>query len=224
MTLAQGYDLSALWGPRPASLEESAAKVVRFLLLIQELGAGQFGRWYELGYSRSEALSRRVQVEEQAIREFMASRVQPHTDRGLGFRIGLWNGAADDDEAIGLSICCGLTFRSLSNACVIGLPRLRERTVSLLTTSTLVQLTRGIVDVFDPDRVRCFPMLDEAPVGWLHYLRARPSDLPQLPAEIHGVGPGALIVKTNEPFSTENPEHRERARAIADALREAGLM
>ncbi len=67
-------------------------------------------------------------------------------------------------------------------------------------------------------------MLDEAPVGWLHYLRARPCDLPQLPAEIHGVGPGALIVVTNEPFSTENPEHRERARAIADALREAGIM
>ncbi len=145
----RAFTLSALWGPRRSCVDHTADLVLRFLAAIRSIDKERLGQWYELGWSRRDALSREIRVEYQAIRALVAREAQGSEPK-LGVIVWLWNGASDE-ETISLSIGCGGTSQRVPNACVVELPRLGERTVSLLTTSTLVQLTRGIVDVFDPD-------------------------------------------------------------------------
>lgn len=64
-------------------------------------------------------------------------------------------------------------------------------------------------------------------LGWMTYFSHRRGVLPSLPPTLR-VEPvedkGSLVILTPEPFSTANPQHLERVRAVAPMLQQAGLL
>src|SRR5687768_756609 len=99
--MIERYYLGAYWGNRKETAAECAERAVALLQWLSRCDEA-FGRWFQGGRSRKEALQREVRPDPAVLRPLLErGRNRRDDDRSvieeLGFRMGLWNGAADSD-------------------------------------------------------------------------------------------------------------------------------
>jgi len=121
------FMLGAYWDARPDTLEECTRDAERFFAHLAEVDP-LLGRWFEPGRSRKDALKRKVDTSDtQKIRGLLL-KGRHRADIGrrifedLGFSIGLWNGAGEQEEKAGVSIHCGCYNERMGNNVCINLP------------------------------------------------------------------------------------------------------
>lgn len=240
----ENYYVGAYWGNRQESPGDCAR---RTRLLLQELSRcdSAFGQWFEKGRSRTDALQRPVNPDEEVLRElFERSRSRRSVSGGtvsdLGFRVGLWNGAPED-ESTALSLSCG-GYASTSktwvpNSCVIDLPQGGTSSVRLLRLPVMLSVVAAVVTVLEPEWgvVTSDAAREGTPkpgpgiplIGWITYLGATLGDLPLLPAQARVVpigASGSAVVITDQVFTARNPQHMKAAADVRAVLEKAGLL
>jgi hypothetical protein len=225
--------VGAYWGVRQETAEACTARVVGTLHELDCVDS-QFCRWFTLGRSRKEALRHQVTISQDKLCALLKKGVnrgdfdkQPIPD--LGFSIGLWNGAPDD-ESVGLSIHCGMYSPWVNNSVVLDLPSDGKPLGRLLNFAVIRRIALIVVKNWAPDwltvntdhlrdDVLKLPV-DVPDIGWLTYLSpayGRPSGLLSTMVE-RTDGGGTLLIATREPFSSDNPNHVAGARTIANAV------
>jgi hypothetical protein len=144
---------AAYWGPRKEPVKACAWRARTFLTVISEVSE-LFQRWRAQGRSLAEAArATPIDLSTDALAElFMKGRnrldVGGDVIEDLGFRISVWNGRANDQEAASLSIKCGLySTVGLSNAVVLNLPKQFDTQSQDLSCA----LIRALVPAWEPD-------------------------------------------------------------------------
>jgi hypothetical protein len=239
----ENYYLGAYWGSRKESSLECAE---RTLALLQGLSFCDeaFQRWFQRGRSRHDALARPIELDRQVLQQLFERGVNRRDERSviedLGFRIGLWNGGADD-EAVGLSALCGCFASTgmprIPNSCTLDLPSKGRVAERVLRADVLLDVIRSVVRAFEPDYAvvtsDAFRDLVGIPepgrplLGWITFLPVSGNHLPALPppSRILPVDSlGSLVVVTEGRFTVTNPEHLIRANRVRDLLTAAGLL
>jgi len=155
----------------------------------------------------------------------------------LGFRFSGWNGASDDDDAIGLDVTCGGYSERVHNFCFVQLPNRGPVAERVLTAPALASLVRSMAVAWEPEfavatstRHRDMATATPTPgtfVGWVTYFARQRGSVPSLPAPVR-VEPvedkGTLIILTPERFTAGNPEHVAVAERVRELLDGAGLL
>ena len=234
--------LGAYWGDRREDLDACTERLMNFLL---KLGAcdGVFEQWFETGWSREEALSRKVAIERADLRK-LVYKGRHLTDIGsklmedLGFSIFLWNGCPEDNGEMGFNVNCGSYTGNpgLVNNCVINLPRRGAAAERILSVKSLERLMSVVVEAWEPDWAvitlhalrEGFKVRPRSPVfGWLLFLSARRGVVPALPAPSRTVqleGLGILVITTDEQFDMERTDHIHAVKKTYRVLKKAGLL
>jgi hypothetical protein len=113
----------AFWGPRPQSADEGAAAIVVTLRGLAGLDGERFGRWFDLGRSRRDALRREIAVDPVAVRAFRTrNQENGRVFEDLGWSFYAWNGAGRDDETLSFNCNFSVTSPVVRNRVVFRLP------------------------------------------------------------------------------------------------------
>ncbi|WP_240358665.1 immunity 52 family protein [Myxococcus vastator] len=225
----------AYWGPRKELPEDCARRVD---VLLRGLAAidPSFGRWFQLGRSRQEAVRRPIEPTRQAL-ERLIRRGRDRVFEDLGFRMRGWNGVEDDYDATGFDVTCGGYADSMTNFCYFNLPSRSANAERVMTAEALCQLLRCMVLAWEPDSAVVTSaahrdMVSSNPkpgtfVGWITYVSRRKGTVPPLPAPVR-IEPvedvGTLVVLTPERFMASNPAHVAVAGRVHELLARAGLL
>ncbi len=234
------YYAGAYWGPRKESPEECALRAQAFLHAISDCDAS-LARWFEPADSRESSLASPLTPGLGALQTVFRQGVNRTDGDGsviedLGFRLWLWNGEPDYDDALWMAHC-GCYSQWVPNNCVLNLPHQGPNAQRVLTGSVVTRVLRGMARAWEPDsgvvmsndhRDLLEDHDDGAPhVGWVTYLSRRRGTVPALPAPVR-VEPvedrGTLITLTEERFTASNPEHLALAGRVREALGHAGLL
>jgi hypothetical protein len=227
------YFLGAYWDAREESIEECAARLVRFFADLRRCDR-RFSRWHETAYSKKKALEAIARTDSHQYWLETLDRRRHWTDlppkrpmEDLGFSLGLWNGR-DGADAVGLHIGCGLYCKKLGNAVALDLP---EELGRLKDPNTMSAVLAAAANAWEPDWA-CVAS-DEAMsrrrfaatrpfVDWMLYISdARLPNVPVLkaPASVQRLSGGTLIVVQPEPPDPENRAHLAHIKQMRDALR-----
>ncbi len=232
------YFLGAYWFDRKESVEQCSERVLRCLAELGKCDAA-YSRWFRCGRSRKQSLAREVGITSDTVKELLL-RGRNRRDVGgeiiedLGFSMSLWNGGKDGQD-FGLRVHCGAYTGnpSLGNCCVVNLPSEGPPSDRLLQVDAVLHLMRVVVESFDPDWATVMPdallkniqFLPNRPVpGWLFYAADRMLRLPHFSATTRVVsipGHGHVVVTSEEPFSTQRPEHLQARDAMQVAIASA---
>lgn len=184
-----------------------------------------FTRWFKLGRSHQEALKDEIKPDIPTLQTLLLAG-QHRTDIGqkimdqLSFLIGLWNGASNDEESIGLMIQCGgYAIRPEFNFCKINLPYGETERERLLHVPVLRALMKCVVSAWEPDWsvITSRQYQDKVPLpssnapsmGWILYLSNRRGEVPPLPSSttVERLGKqGTLVITTQERFTASVPD------------------
>jgi len=148
------YIAAAYWGPRMEPVEACASHAAVFLATLSQISE-YFQGWRPQGRSRAEAMrTTPIGLSMDALTElFIKGRnrrdVGNDVMKELGFRIMVWNGRGNEEEASSLSMHCGLysTVAGLSNAVVINLPKKFDAN----STDQARQLIVALSKAWNPD-------------------------------------------------------------------------
>jgi Immunity protein 52 len=229
------YFIGAYWGDRKESVDACTDHVVRCLSALAKCDPA-FSRWYRLGGSRKEAMERRFDVTQGAVKQLLlAGRnrrdIGKEVIEDLGFRISLWNGEEDAQDA-SFSAESGLSAGNpnLCNSCVINLPSEGPPSERLLRVEALLCLMRAVVDGFDPDwatvmpdsllqRIRLVP--NRPTPGWLFYISNRlfPGvNIPNTVRVVNVASQGQIAIITEDRFTSQNRDHLRARDAVESAI------
>jgi hypothetical protein len=113
----------AFWGPRPEAVEDGVGRIVATLAGLRDLDEAHYGRWFDLGKSRSDALRREITIDGNAITARLSqSRASARIAEALGYSFFAWNGAARDEDALSFNCNFATTSPRLTNRVVFDLP------------------------------------------------------------------------------------------------------
>jgi len=97
--------------------------IVATLRGLRELDEERFGRWFDVGKSRRDALRREIAVDPDVIRAFLTRNHEgAHVFEELGWSFYAWNGAARDDDALSFNCMFSATSQWVKNRVVFDLP------------------------------------------------------------------------------------------------------
>ncbi len=232
------YFLGAYWFDRKESVEQCTERVLRCLAELGKCDTA-YSRWFNGGQSRKQALEREVDITSETVKELLL-RGRNRKDIGkeviedMGFSMSLWNGG-EDCQSVGFRVHCGAYTGNLSlgNSCVVNLPSDGPPSERLLRVDTLLCLMRAVVESFDPDWATVMPDAllktlkfdsKNPAVGWLFYAADRVLRLPRFSATTRVVSipsRGNVVVTSEEPFSTQRPEHLQARDAVQAAITSA---
>jgi hypothetical protein len=155
-------------------------------------------------------------------------------DRGgpSGFLLGVWNGHTEVDQGMSTFSVRGWGD---TDSFSLRLPWRTEVSENLFRIPTLVAIIHTAAkrwplrwvhvssDEYQRDKLL---LRGFRGVGWMAYVPAilAASDFPEAAQIIHLGTLGSVVVTTNEVFSSENPDHVERANNIAVKLFDRGLL
>lgn len=108
------------WGPRPQAVDDGVAAIVATLVGLRELDKVHYGRWFDRGGSRKDALQREVSIDPEGITPYV------HADpvvEDLGYNFSAWNGAARDEDSASFDCNFSVTDRKFKNRVTFDLPR-----------------------------------------------------------------------------------------------------
>jgi hypothetical protein len=150
----------------------------------------------------------------------------------MGFCFGIWNGHTEVAQGMSVSSDRGWAKPDYLN---LGLPWRSEVSENLFRIPTLVTIIHTAAKRWplrwahvSSDEYQCDKVILRGfrGVGWMAYVPAllAKSDFPEAAQIIHLGTLGSVVVTTNEVFSSENPDHVERAHTIAVKLFDRGLL
>lgn len=94
-----------------------------FLKKLKEHNSLLFGRWFEKGGSRKQALQHEVEFTYDYIKGLFTKQGKDDAYPKISYSLGVWNGAAKDQEVVSLGVSLGGTeSKYFTNNCVINLP------------------------------------------------------------------------------------------------------
>ncbi|MEA1649362.1 Imm52 family immunity protein [Nitrospirillum sp. BR 11164] len=228
----QDLVIGAYWGPRRETAEDCASRAAIFFDdLVQT--APLLARWYERGRSRKDALALAVDVSNRDALRKLLLKGQNRKDANqeviadLGFRIGLWNGAATEEGEAGLSILCGGYHERVRNNVVLDLPRSFS---GALTAEGAAALLAATAKAWNPDwagvmtrqAMESRDFSGRRPfVDWLVYV-PRTMTSPPAPSTVAAVASlGSIIVVQPTPPGNGDTEALQRIQRV-EALLAAG--
>ena len=225
MTQMVQSHISAFWGPRAQSADESAEVVSVFLSSLAAVDAS-LDNWRKRASTKIEATKQPAINDPAQLSDLLSSGQNRRDDNGnviteLGYSIGLWNG----DASININI--GATSQWVPNSVSIALPDPELRPDLYKYDSALTILTL-IINAFHPDRAvwtnsvltkqqtepdsltddggYILGQLVGHPAGWGTFLADESSvafDQELLPqsVKVERVNSGALVIVGDEPGS-----------------------
>ena len=114
--------IAAHWYNRPQTLGQCADQLLAFLQELQQHNEQLYGRWFEQAGSKARALTKPLPREYAAILKSFGTRASEGSYPATSFSVGLWNGARDEGEAIGLRVSLGSSEQALyPNLCLLEL-------------------------------------------------------------------------------------------------------
>jgi len=179
-----------------------------------------------------------VPTSQDSLAEYIASCEDPVFAK-LGYSMAMWSGSPDG-EGTSWSVSCGASRTAKNNLSYSLLSLPVQPDDVQLDADAYRETLEASVEAWEPDwgSVVTFELqeaLDEALdleaheplVGWMFYLDASRSPLPELP-EVHEVHRhtegGHLVVVDEQPLWATNDEDVERLVELQSRLREAGVM
>ena len=227
------------WGPRKESLEDCAARLEVFLRNLARIDS-LLAHWYDTGWSRKDALQRRINLEAPALRELLlagksSSGRRKQVNEAMGFLKCLWNGR-DGKDGAGLDLACGSHSRRLGNFCTLDFSEEGPAARRLLRAPVVTEVLKCMIHAWEPEEgvvgmhayhdLRPDSLTRSPRIGWVTYLPRTLGPMPPLspPAITIPVDQqGALVIATDERFTTSNPAHVTAADRVLGALENAGL-
>jgi len=236
--MSDAYFVGAYWGNRsedPNACAEHTAKLLRALAMRDEV----FGQWFLKGRSQGAALASRIKDAHDLRRAFEGGANRRDIDgsaiRGLGRRVGLWNGRSD--SACSLAIKCGGNLSApqqwIPNSCVLTMPEERPAADRLANVDELLSILGDMISAFDPDwavvdsvRSHHTSPAGTPTIGWITYLSDLKPEFSDLPngVRVTPLGRGAAIVVTTARFEPSNQEHVTLAEELQRTLAARGVL
>jgi hypothetical protein len=228
------FFLGAYWPAREEAIEQCADRLLSFFSKLATSDSA-LAIWYELGRSRKQALERRANVGDRTylLKLLDRGRNRRNVDRKvneeLGFRIGLWNGRDEGNDA-SLGITCGLYWgdgtlgAGICNCVTLDLP---EDLGELKQAGRMSGVLAAVVQAWEPDwagvmsreamNARAFdakiPFVD-----WMVYVPRRIDNVPP-PSSVVQLENGSLIVVQPDPPAVNSAADQENIRRIENILR-----
>lgn len=178
--MVDSFYLGAYWTQRKENLDTVVSRTLSFLQELTRLDE-QFLNWYEQGYSKKEALSKKIIIDKEYIETLYKKSVKKNDldSEGfskIGYSIGLWSGH-EEEHSSSLSINCGHSSKFFSNSVVITMPtegELKERLLSLVTQKELFNL---LIKNWNPDNIilssnRLKSEIGTDEIGWITYYKS----------------------------------------------------
>ena len=116
--------ISAIWMEKEKkTIKECAKSVYDFLILLKAHNSDLFALWYEKGYSKKEALRKKLDInEDYFFKDLEKNKNKKHHD--LGTTVSYWTGNENEGLSAAISFTIGgygdKSFNK--NSCVINLP------------------------------------------------------------------------------------------------------
>ena len=241
--MRKGYFLGAYWGPRKESLDQCGGRLASFISRLASRSR-LFAAWYETGWSRKDALRRKVDTADHNVILGLLEKGLTRRDDGqvfedAGSTVVLWNGL-DGEQSVGIDVHCGDGSPWIGNRVNIDLPEVLGR---LSEASAMVAVVRDVVECWDPrtawvsselamhergfyGRGREGPSLTDSPfVDWILYLQGLDASMVD---SCEGVrtepvpGRGAIIVLAQRAEATRTGEHLGRVSYVTEILGRMG--
>ncbi len=118
-------EIAVTWYNRGQTLKECTEDVIIFLERLKNLDL-RLGIWYKTGWSKKEAQKEQIKFEYEYIKNlfYKASKFKDDDFPEFMFDCSIWNGAENDNEAIGLRFSLGgnREHKFGWNGCFIKLP------------------------------------------------------------------------------------------------------
>ncbi|MBB4853642.1 hypothetical protein HNP40_001008 [Mycobacteroides chelonae] len=145
--------ISAFWGPRAQSADESAEVVSTFLSSLAAIDAS-LDNWRERASTKIEATKQPLINDPARLSDLLSSGQNRRDTNGkviteLGYTVGLWNGDTTSDASVNIHI--GATSQWVPNSVSIALPdpAIRPDPYKYDSARTILAL---IINAFHPDR------------------------------------------------------------------------
>lgn len=175
--MIDSFYLAAYWVNRKESLDTVVKKTISFLLDIARLDE-QFLNWYELGFNKNEAISKKIIIDKESIESLYRQRVKKNDldNEGfskIGYSIGMWSGQEEECSS-NISINCGHSSNFFSNSCVITIPAEGKQKERLLGLIKQIELVKLLIKSWEPDNVilsssKLKSEIGTDEVGWVTY-------------------------------------------------------
>jgi hypothetical protein len=210
--MEDSFIIGAYWDSRAEPLHEVGDKVLQTLLRLSTEDE-QFLNWYELGWSKKQALDKKIAFNIETIERLCLSRVKKKEfdDNGyseMGFLFRLWTGHKEG-EASTISFSVGTASEWLTNSCYVKIPSkglARERLLQIGKAKEIISI---LADIWCPDyAVLTSDDLRERlnvgnKIGWVTYIK-KINYIPQLG---HGILYGGN--QNGHWFYPRNPQYND---------------
>jgi len=237
-----GFYVGVYWGDRREGLDACAGRLSEYLAQLRECDV-IFRQWFELGYSRKQALEKPVEIEISYLRGLLdqgrhRTDIGQHPIEDLGFHVSIWNGLSDSDGSTVFSTSCGSFSEhpGILNSCVLTLPDNGENADRVLNYNTLQRILSVAVRAWEPDWgvVTSYSLSSRHPAkprapywGWILYLSEHRGKVPSLapPASTLFIEEkGTIITVTDEHFDCKWSDHLNSMKRVYSVLGKAGLL
>lgn len=227
--------LGAYWPSRKEPISRCATRLSGFFNALTDCDE-LLAHWYETGYSRKQALQKKVDISNREVVLDLLVRGRNRTDIGkkvikeLGFSTYLWNGR-DDSHTVGLRVACGGYSKFCSNCINLNFA---EKRGGLNRASRMKDVLVAVATAWEPDWAgvmseaakdsRGFGTTRSPFIDWMVYLsRDWLPTLPSMapPASAEPVGSGTIIVVQDDLPDPANEEHFENIRRVETSLQSA---
>lgn len=225
--------LGAYWGPRQESADQCAVRLTKCLKEVASV-SHIFASWYETGWSRKEALEKRINpvARDQLSELLRAGRNRRDSDKSiiedLGFTLSLWNGKEDAQEVSFRCHCgCYSNVQGLGNSVVLDFP---EVLGDLAEKERALKALMAVVRAWEPDwagiisheSVDARPFTPGSPfVDWMIYLNQTNIDASELPSSASVVsvdGKGTIVITQDAPVDPSDQSHVQNVQAVESAI------
>jgi len=135
------------------TLDELSNKVLIFLKSLNQIDEKLFSDWYEQGWSKKEALKKKVSLEKEYIRKIIENEWdKKFPDLGSGFTF--WTGKDDDMKNSRISFTIGLITKNeyLNNIVSLSLPKSDELKINK-NDERIKKIEKLIRDVWDSTEI-----------------------------------------------------------------------
>ncbi|HLL52083.1 MAG TPA: Imm52 family immunity protein, partial [Myxococcaceae bacterium] len=199
------YYAGCYWGERVEPMEVCARRAALLFEGLRRLDPS-FARWFELGWSRKQALQHEIDPSEDGFLKLLSRKKYQFTSST--FHFATWNGLPDG-ESSALDFFCGATDSLVIGSCVVDLPfegviAERVRTVGFVTELLRLMAVAwepvwGLAAGYELRDLFWNENVDVNSIGWVTYFSRDRGVIPPLPepCRVEPVGEqGSLVVLT----------------------------
>lgn len=227
--MTQSFLLGAYWSARNETLEQCTERLGRLLHDLAEVDES-LATWYQRGRSRKDALAQELSFCERTQIIAILEKGRNRRDIGneviedLGFRIGLWNGAIDQDLSSSLGVHCGAYGPHVGNSVTLSLPaaivcRLGAEKIEYLLSLTCEIWQPEWAGVMSKQAMQARNFSGRRPfVDWMVYVPRTIHVVPPFATVMPVQGLGSIVTVQPEPPWGVDPEELRRIGQVEAAI------